>query len=395
MNTYNINEIQNSLTFANNVYLDKNFLVLIPECQLTEKIKKLLIDWEFNFIYSESEHINKENLEEQQKEQLTEKNRLDMVKEKIASAEKQKRQKELMARTEETFVQFLHFVEKTFHKYSLKKILDQSMVSDTVKYLCIFVKENKKYILRINTEKYINKEEYLVMHSLRSTIFAIIIGLQLKMPTHRLIELGTACILHEIGMLKLPPQYYLSEAPLNEQGKKALFTHPVLTYNILKEVSFSRPICLGCLEHHERENGMGYPRGLTKDRISIYGKIIAVACSYEAATGYRPYKEAHAPSTGLADLLKNEGKKYDDRILRALLFSLSFYPVGSYVHLSDGRIGQVIDINPYDPRFPIVQLHEIGDESDETKIIGTTSDGVKINRPLTKEEIKQLLNSKD
>lgn len=129
-----------------------------------------------------------------------------------------------------------------------------------------FCKKRQKNILLIEMQKYSSPTNYLVMHSLRSSIFAIIIGLQLKMPPHRLIELGAACLLHEIGMFRLPPQYYMYDAPLSEEGKKALFTHPVLSYNILKTSSFSLPICLGALEHHERENGHGYPRGLTREK---------------------------------------------------------------------------------------------------------------------------------
>lgn len=395
MNTYNAKETKDFSFFSKNVYLDKNFLLLIPECPLTADVKKLLEEWDFNFIYSESQPSVFMHSKAATDNISSEKGFGEISKEKEAGLEKQKKQNEIMEKIEHSFLDFLKFIEKTFSNYSMKKVLDGRVVSDKVKELCDFVKENKKLILRLNAEKYNNMDNYLVMHSLRSTIFAIIIGLQLKMPAHKLIELGTACMLHEIGMLRLPPQYYMYNTPLNEQGKKALLTHPFLSYNILKEASFSLPICLGCLEHHERENGNGYPQGITKERISMYGKIIAVACSYEAATGSRPYKEASNASEGLLDLLKNSDKQYDETVLRALLFSLSFYPVGIYVHLSDGKIGQVIDVNPDDPRFPIVQIYGETTSTGESKIIGTAEDGIHIKRPLTKEDISILkLNKK-
>ena len=295
-----------------------------------------------------------------------------------------------MEEIENKFWDFLRFTDKIFTDYTMKKILDPRIVFDKVKELCDFVKNDKKLILLIEMQKYCSPTNYLVMHSLRSSIFAIIIGVQLKMPPHRLIELGAACLLHEIGMFRLPPQYYMYDAPLSEEGKKALFTHPVLSYNILKTSSFSLPICLGALEHHERENGLGYPRGLTKEKISMYGKIIAVACSYEAATSPRPYKEAQDASSGIVEMIKNTNNQYDETILKALLFSLSFYPVGMYVHLSNGKIGKVIDVNPDDPRFPIIQLYGQRKSSGDPVIIQTKADSTMIKRPLSKEELKNI-----
>ncbi len=390
MNTYNIKEIKDFSFFNKNVYLDKNFLLLLPETPVTVEIKNMLEEWDFKFIYSEGDPSALMSVKTSGKTLSSEKDALNISKEKEAVSERLKKQQESMQKVEENFLQFLKFVEKTFENFTMKKTLDSRLISDKAKEFCDFVKNNKKSVLRIDIQKYCTPENYLILHSLRSTIFAVIIGMQLKMPAHKIIELGTACIVHEIGMLKIPPQYYMTDNPLSEQSKKVLLTHPVLSFNILKSASFSLPICLGVLEHHERENGKGYPRGLTKEKISIYGKIIAVACSYEAATAYRPYKKEIDASSGILDMLKNSGGQYDETILKALLFSLSFYPVGIYVYLSDGKIGQVVDVNPYDPRFPIVQIYGEKTPTGEPKIIGTDENGITVRKPLTKDETDQL-----
>ncbi|WP_371922095.1 HD-GYP domain-containing protein [Treponema sp. B152] len=147
---------------------------------------------------------------------------------------------------------------------------------------------------------------------------------------------------------------------------------------------------MGALEHHERENGHGYPRGLTKEKISMYGKIIAVACSYEAATAPRPYKEAQDASSGIVEMIKNTNGQYDETILKALLYSLSFYPVGMYVYLSNGKIAKVIDVNPDDPRFPIVQIYGKTTPTGDPVIVQTKSNNVTIKRQLSKEELKSI-----
>jgi len=156
---------------------------------------------------------------------------------------------------------------------------------------------------------------------------------------------------------------------------------------MLKSFDFPLAICLAALEHHERENATGYPRRLTSDKISLYSKIIAVACSYEALSSKRPHKEAKDGYTGMLELLKNEGKQYDDTIVRALVLSLSIYPIGLYVLLSNGKKGQVVDINPENPRFPIVQIFGEVTPDGKVKTMQTKANVLTIVRPLNKTEI--------
>jgi HD-GYP domain-containing protein (c-di-GMP phosphodiesterase class II) len=146
-------------------------------------------------------------------------------------------------------------------------------------------------------------------------------------------------------------------------------------------------VTIPALEHHERENGGGYPRQLTGDKISLYSKIIAVACSYEAQTSQRPHKDAKDGFAGMLELLKNEGKQYDDTVIRALVFSLSIYPIGLYVLLSNGKKGQVVDVDPENPRYPRVQVLGVLTPEGKAKIQETSQDGVHIVRPLAKDEL--------
>jgi HD-GYP domain-containing protein (c-di-GMP phosphodiesterase class II) len=166
-----------------------------------------------------------------------------------------------------------------------------------------------------------------------------------------------------------------------------IYAHPIMGYNTLKSCGFPLAVSIPALEHHERENGSGYPRRLTADKISLYSKIIAVACSYDAISSYRPHREARDGYTGMLELLKNEGKQYDDTIIRALVYSLSIYPIGLYVMLSNGKKGQVVDVNPEKPRFPIVQIFGEFNPDGKNKTIETSPEEVQISRPLTREEI--------
>jgi len=394
VNTFNIADLTEGYFFTEDAFLDKKFLLLTPGVPITDTLKKALRDWDFFKLYSEghtseqpvirtlpsmteatagAEAGEKKDANEDQTpmQQLSEESRFDLV--------------------EKTYNDYQDFISQVYTRYATRKELQLQLISDKVKDLCDFIKENKRYVLRILPSQENRDKNYLVIHAMRSTMYAIVIGLQLKFPIHKLIELGVSCILHEIGMIRLPPQLYMGNKILSPVEKNAILTHPVISYNILREFSFPLNICLGVLEHHERENGEGYPRKLSRDKISIYAKIIAVACSYEAVTAPRPYKEARDAYTGIIDIMKNEGKQYDETIIRALLFSLSLYPIGLYVLLSNDKIGQVVDVNPENPKYPIVQIDGEIKTDGKPKVIETSEYSIYIKRPLTKEEATNIV----
>jgi len=395
VNTFNIADLTEGWFFTEDAFLDKKFLLLTPGVPISESFKKALRDWDFFKIYSEG-HTSEQPVIRMQPSMADAGTGAETTEKKEASNDDLSQMQQLSEESrfdlvEKTYNDYQDFISQVYTRYATRKELQLQLISDKVKDLCDFIKENKRFVLRILPSQENRDKNYLVIHAMRSTMYAIVIGLQLKFPIHKLIELGVSCILHEIGMIRLPPQLYMGNKILSPVEKNAILTHPVISYNILREFSFPLNICLGVLEHHERENGDGYPRKLTKDKISIYAKIIAVACSYEAVTAPRPYKEARDAYTGIIDIMKNEGKQYDETIIRALLFSLSLYPIGLYVLLSNGKIGQVVDVNPDNPKYPIVQIDGEIKTDGKPKVIETGEYSIFIKRPLTKEEASNIV----
>jgi HD-GYP domain-containing protein (c-di-GMP phosphodiesterase class II) len=380
MRNYILKDIPPESFFSKTVYLDPQFILTAPEMPFSSQLIKTLTDWEFREVYSDGEpresYVAEAMLSGEEGEQADPGALAAMT-----DADKIKR-------AEDFYASFQKYVETLFTRVAIKNELEFKSVAEKIKVACDIVREDRRFLMRAqkNSEPPAD-QNYLASHTVRSTIIAIIIGTYLKLPAHRLIELGVAALLHEIGMIKLPPQIYLSRRPLNPQERKLILTHPVLSFNLLKSFDFPLVISLAALEHHERENGSGYPQKITGDKISLYAKIIAVACSYEALSTQRPHKEAKNGYTGMLELLKNEGKQYDDTVVRALVFSLSIYPIGLYVLLSSGKKGQVVDINPENPRYPIVQVFGELTPDGKNKTMETSPSGISIVRPLNREEI--------
>jgi HD-GYP domain-containing protein (c-di-GMP phosphodiesterase class II) len=363
--------------FTKGLYLDSSFILAAPEVPFTEDIARPLAAWGFKEVFSDGEPVKDYVPNGEAAGEAVEITNISTM----SDGDK-------IRQAEDFYVSFQKYVERLFTKVMIKNELDFNSVAERVKIAVDFVREDRRFLMRaLKKTEHPAGKNYLASHAVRSTIIAIIIGTYLKLPAHRMIELGVAALLHEIGMLKLPAQIYLSGRPLSGQEQKSILNHPVLGFNMLKSYGFPLVVCLAALEHHERENSSGYPQRLTGEKISLYSKIIAVACSYEALSSKRPHKEAKDGYTGMLELLKNEGRQYDDTIVRALVFSLSIYPIGLYVLLSSGKKGQVVDVNPENPRFPVVQIFGELTPDGKNKTLQTSPDGLSIVRPLTREEI--------
>jgi HD-GYP domain-containing protein (c-di-GMP phosphodiesterase class II) len=390
MNDYIIKEIKTNSYFSKPVYLDKAFILTAPEIPFSEELTNLLNKWSFKTVYSEgsssSEYINTGETAAHVSEDGT--GHPQQAGHTLQAGISQQSDTDKLKKAEDFYTSFLFFVENMFVKASVSDELDEKTVTDKIREIIEYIKEDRRFLMRIikNIEPADGKN-YLATHSVRSTIISIIIGTYIKLPSYRLIELGVAALMHEAGMLKVPSNIYLSQRALTPQEQKAILTHPILGYTMLKSFDFPLPVCLSALEHHERENGTGYPRKLFGEKINLYSKIIAVACSYEALSSKRPHKEAKDGYTGMLELLKNEGKQYDDTVVRALVLSLSIYPIGLYVLLSNGKKGQVVDVNPETPRFPIVQIFGDFTPDGKIKMMQTASNELTIVRPLSRSEI--------
>ena len=378
MNTLKLLELQPPLYFTEDVYIDKKFLLFTRESCFSDELKRLLSEWQFTVLYTKGT-VTEEN---PQNTGNTDDEKSD-TNDSVPPSTEQKLSGELI---EKTYQSFYAFTTEVYEAYRNRQSLNTENILAEMKKLCTFVQENRQAILILQAIMPYDVDNFLVTHSLRAAVFAIVVGMELKMQNHQLVELATAALLHEIGLIHISEDIYSRAAELSDEEKKYLHVHPVLSCKILKKAKFPLPICLGTLDHHERENGTGYPQKLTGEKISLYGKILAVVCSYEAMTGERKYKKAEEPATGLLNVLRREPSQYDEEILKALLNALSFFPIGSFVYLSNNTVGQVIDNNSEDPRFPIVRVIDRSAKEVFSEAIRTSMEGIRIMRPARREE---------
>ena len=288
---------------------------------------------------------------------------------------------------------FTTFTDALFAKFTVENVLNLAQVTEWIKKAIQMVHENRDILLRF-LDVSADADRYLITHAVNSTVLALAIGDYMKAPPHRLIELGQACLLHEIGMLKLPADLRRSSRSLSPEEKKAMSAHTLLGYRILKGFSAPENVALAALEHHERIDGSGYPRALAAPKITDYALIIAVVCSYDAMLSRRPFRpgtmDGHA---SIRELAQKNRKQYDEKVLKALVYTLSVYPVGTAVQLSNNSRGIVMKTDPARPGSPsvLVLLDPDGKQLPEPALVQVSeTDGLTITGVLTAEEAQQV-----
>ncbi len=401
MDTITADSLHENLTFTGDLMIDSTFVLLPQTAPVTNELIKALKEWEFDTFYCEGNlslggdiGISLSTGVDDKKDDANAPKMGESLKaaiERSKNIQLDNSDKARMDMVQKVYEEYMNYIESVFTHYATHKEIDQDDLSETVKELCVFIKENKRFILRVNPAEGATQKNFLVTHSMRTTVLAIAIALQLHMPLSKMVDLGVTSILHEIGMLRLPPQIYMTDKKLTPGERSQILKHPVLGYTIVKDLNFPLNIQLGVLEHHEKENGTGYPQKKTGDKISNNAKIISVACSYEAISSPRSFKTGRSTFEAIVELLQNKERSYDDSIVRGLLYTVSLFPIGSYVYLSNRKIAQVIDTNPDNPKTPIIQYLTEKEADGSPKVSQTGSNGINIVRILSKEEEKDIL----
>lgn len=206
--------------------------------------------------------------------------------------------------------------------------------------------------------KHVRDADYLPSHALANAIFAAAIAARLGHDESHIRLVVLAALFCDVGMAALSPQLLASDRPLDEVSLNRVRRHPALSVAMLAATTnIDERVLLIIHQHHEREDGSGYPRALRASSIHDLAKVLAVADVCAAATAYRPYRIVqHKPAHGLAEAVRLANAGTLDRATTlALLEAVGLYPVGSYVRLSDATNAIVLAANPSCVDRPLVQ----------------------------------------
>lgn len=326
------------------VFLDENYILLTPEVPVTQELVRQLGQWGFKEVFTEEEAEVQTPLEGLTESEGPGLHMKDDGKDRLIRQEVQKH-----------YESHLEFCHAMFDSFSKRQSLNLDSIVEQMKTLFGQVRSHRKYFLRfLDLDR--SGFPYMVCHGVNTAILAMAIADNMKIPVHKILEIGMGGLLHEIGMFLLPENFQNAARALNPAERRALLAHPILGFKQLREKGFPVNTCMAVLEHHEKEDGTGYPQSYKGDKISLAGKIVSVASAYDALITSRPYREAKNAHLSLLEFLKEVGKSYDDAVVKKLVYTLSLFPIGSYVELKSGAIAQVTDANPEAPKLPDLRI---------------------------------------
>ena len=195
---------------------------------------------------------------------------------------------------------------------------------------------------------------YAVKHSIDTAILSYLLCKELSLDEPTLRATVAAALTMNFAMYEVQEKIHSISGPLNDKLMDLIRTHPTLGAERLVKAGITDEKWLTAVrQHHEANDGSGYPAGLLGDAIGIGARILSVTDKYCAMVSSRNYRKANRPNAALSDLYVKQGQKIDIAVASKLVRLIGVYPVGTLVRLKSSEIGVVVGPGE-DPDTPLV-----------------------------------------
>ncbi|TNJ59282.1 HD-GYP domain-containing protein [Paenibacillus hemerocallicola] len=199
------------------------------------------------------------------------------------------------------------------------------------------------------------KDDYTYRHNIGVGVISTLIGKWLKLSEADLGLLTTAATLHDVGKIRIDDDILNKPGKYTDEEYSLMKRHAEFGYEIICNTpGIDHQVALVALQHHEREDGKGYPYGITENRITYFSKIVAVADVFHAMTSKRVYKEASPFYQVMQQMLSDSFGRLHPVICNVFVQRMMEMSVGSEVTLTDGRKGRILMVHPGDPVNPSI-----------------------------------------
>ncbi|SDO52121.1 HDIG domain-containing protein [Paenibacillus sp. yr247] len=208
------------------------------------------------------------------------------------------------------------------------------------------------------TPKNRNLKDYIYHKSIMVSLTSYSLARWHGLPQKDLLQIALAGLLHDIGISKVDPAILEKKSSLTSSEMDEIKQHTLIGYQILKNISgINEGVKLTAIQHHEREDGSGYPLGVKGDKIHMYAKIVAIADIYNAMTNERFHKTALSPYIVLEQLFTESFGKVDPALVQVFINKSTQISSGTLVKLSDNRVGEIIFSDRSHPTRPWVNVN--------------------------------------
>ena len=213
-----------------------------------------------------------------------------------------------------------------------------------------------KDLLNLCSADYPADDYFVCRHAANVCVLSVYIGSAMGLERARLIDLGMAAGLHDIGM----PAFNAiirQKRELTKDEFSKVRQHPAKGLEIAASLikGLSHVITEAMVQEHERADGSGYPKGLKGGALNAFGQIISLVDVYEAMLHARPWRSRHNPLVTIKTILEHKAL-FAAPVLKVLIEGVGIFPVGMAVRLNTKEIGVVVKGNPKLPLRPVIDV---------------------------------------
>lgn len=200
-------------------------------------------------------------------------------------------------------------------------------------------------------------EMELAKSSVNTAILSTIIASHLAFPRHKLVQIATSALLHDVGMLSVSQAIVQKEGKLDDNEMFMMRSHANYGYKIIvNELLYSDEIGRSAIQHHERYDGEGYPQGLKGENIDLNARIISVADAFEAMVSPKAWRDSLVGYQAMKNLVSDNSRRFDPKVIKAMIQCMGIYPIGSLVLLNNSAICRIIESHNEAPLRPVVRI---------------------------------------
>ncbi|EXJ15441.1 HD-GYP domain-containing protein [Imhoffiella purpurea] len=196
------------------------------------------------------------------------------------------------------------------------------------------------------------------LHAINVTVISLLLGKRLDLDTEALTLLGLGALLHDIGKIELPERLRWRDDGFSAVERRLFQEHVARGVDLGRRMGLSPEVLAVIAQHHEYDDGSGFPARLSGDRLTLASRIVVLVNHYDLICNPSNPVAALTPHNALSLMFAQSKRKFDQTVLGMFIRMMGVYPPGSVVMLTDGRYALVVSVNSDRPLKPIVLIYD-------------------------------------
>lgn len=200
-------------------------------------------------------------------------------------------------------------------------------------------------------------DQYTFQHSVNVAVLGVVLGKSLRLNFGELKDLAIGLLLHDLGNVTIPETILKKPTKLTDEEFKYVYEHPRSGFELLRHCDgISATSKIVALQHHERLNGTGYPKGLKGPDIHLNSQIGAIVDSYDALTSDRNYRKRYLPHEAIEYLMASGDTHFSFELVKNFTGMVAPYPPGTIIELSTGDVAVVSKVDMQVSGRPMLRM---------------------------------------